>query len=100
MSLSSSTPSVGVVASAGDLDAFQEILVSLGPRPGVAVVFVLHLDSAVCLSLAQLCELTPLEVVQLTGSMQLQANTVYVCPPRQILELDNGFARVRDAQAS
>lgn len=37
-------PIVGVGASAGGLEAFTSLLQSLAPEPGVALVFIQHLD--------------------------------------------------------
>ena len=38
-----SFPIVGIGASAGGLEAFQELLKNLSAKPGMALVFIMHL---------------------------------------------------------
>lgn len=86
---------VGVGASAGGLEAFQELLSGLGDSPDMAIVFVQHLDPTTK-SLLQdlLANTTTMDVVELAGRKKLKANTVYVGSPQALLELKNGYVRI------
>ncbi len=89
---------VGVGASAGGLDAFKELLVALGDSPGLAVVFIQHMDSSSkSLLLGLLQSTTSMDVVEINNRKKLKANKVYLCPPQATLELKNGFVRVAKA---
>ncbi len=86
---------VGVGASAGGLEAFQDLLASLDDTAGLAIVFVQHLDPHGKSLLAELLrKTTKIEVVELSGRKKLKAGCVYVCPPQRLLEMKNGFVRV------
>jgi PAS domain S-box-containing protein len=79
---------VGVGASAGGLEAFQEFLTALGDRPNIAVVFVQHLDAQSKNLLSQiLSRSTSLRLVEVTEQTTVTINTVYVCPPQTSLEI-------------
>src|SRR5260370_20008682 len=61
---------VGVGASAGGLEAFTELLEELPPKPGVAFVFVVHLEPHHESHLAEILgRVTPLPVRQVTEGM-------------------------------
>lgn len=86
---------VAVGASAGGLDAFQELLSSIGDAPHMALVFVQHLDSTTKSLLAELLsKTTPLGIVEITGRCKLKASTVYICPPQTLLDLNHGFVSI------
>ncbi len=92
---------VGVGASAGGLEAFQELLAALGEAPGMAIVFVQHLDpKSPSLVSDLLAKATKLEVLELTRRRKLEANTVYVCPPQKQVELRQGWAHPSVAAGS
>jgi len=82
---------IGVGASAGGLEPFQELLKLLGDSPGCTVVFVQHLiPDSQSLLVDLLAGKTAMRVVDLQSQVELQINTVYVCPPQQLIELNNG----------
>jgi PAS domain S-box-containing protein len=86
---------VGVGASAGGLEPFQEFLAELGDSPGIAIVFVQHLDPTSKSLLAELLsKTTKLAVVELSGRKKVKPNTLYICPPQQKLQLKNGFLSI------
>ena len=79
---------VGVGASAGGFDAFQELLRGLPEDPGFAIVFVQHLSPQHESSLpALLAPVTRLPVVQIADGMALEVNRVYVVPPNVQLQV-------------
>jgi two-component system CheB/CheR fusion protein len=84
-------PVVGIGASAGGLEAFSEILDTLGPQPEVALVFVQHLapqhESALP---ALLGGRTRMPVVQVKQGTRIEPNHVYVIPPNAQMEIGDG----------
>lgn len=79
---------VGVGASAGGLDAFTELLFGIGALPNVAIVFIQHLDPNIKSLLADLLrKQTSLDIVELATRKKIQADTVYLCPPRGRLDI-------------
>src|SRR6056297_1565188 len=89
MSANRSTPLVvGVGASAGGIEAFQDFLKALGDSPGFAIVFVQHLDPNGKSLLSRLLRnSTQLDVVDLTGRTRVRTDTIYICPPGGLVEL-------------
>ncbi len=86
---------VGVGASAGGLDAFQELLASIGNSPNIAIVFVQHRESASDSLLADLLKKsTSMSIVELAGRQKLKPDTLYLCPPHTHLDLRKGFVSV------
>ncbi|TWU22327.1 Autoinducer 2 sensor kinase/phosphatase LuxQ [Novipirellula galeiformis] len=86
---------VGVGASAGGLEAFQELLTALGNTPGLAIVFVQHLDPhSQSLLVELLSQSTSMDVIEITDGIALTTNTVYVCPAQKLLELHRGSVRI------
>jgi two-component system CheB/CheR fusion protein len=77
VSLQSRPIVVGVGASAGDLEAFSQLLQALGSSPGIALVFIQHLapqhESALPTLLAHQ---TKMSVVQVTDGVHVEANRV------------------------
>jgi len=86
---------VGVGASAGGLEAFQDFLSALDHQAGLAIVFVQHRESGrEELLIPLLTDHTRMPIVGLADSTRLKPNTVYVAPPQSILELVNGQIRI------
>ncbi|TVQ72123.1 MAG: hypothetical protein EA372_08305, partial [Chromatiaceae bacterium] len=72
-------PIVGVGASAGGLEALEDLLRGLPEQPGFAVVVVQHLDPTRKGMLTELLQrVTPLSVVQVEDGMTVVPNQVYV----------------------
>ncbi len=91
---------VGVGASAGGLEAFQEFLTGLGDSPGFAVVFAQHLDpNSQSLLTELLAKYTSMKVVELSGRTPVRGNRVYVCPPQRLIELRGESLIVVDEEA-
>ncbi len=84
-------PIVGVGASAGGLEAFTELLQSLPPDPGVALVFVQHLDPTHESLLATLlAKAARLPVLLVEDGITVESNHVYVIPPDKNMAILNG----------
>lgn len=86
---------VGVGASAGGLEAFQELLHALDDLQGTTVIFVQHLDmGSETLLIELLSKSTPCPVVVVTDRKKVRAGSIYVCPPWTLLDIKAGVLRV------
>jgi two-component system CheB/CheR fusion protein len=85
---------VGVGASAGGLEAFTQLLASLPPDPGAALVLVQHLDPKHESILASLLSRsTSMPVRETHDGIRLDADHVYVIPPTVDIALADGHIR-------
>ena len=83
-------PVVGVGASAGGLEAFQEILAVLPANTGLAFVFIQHLDPTHVSILGELlAKSTRMPVLQVKDQMPVEPNKVYVIPPNVGMRLSD-----------
>ncbi|MCW5980299.1 MAG: PAS domain-containing protein [Bryobacteraceae bacterium] len=84
-------PIVGVGASAGGFEAFSEMLRELPANPGMAIVFVQHLDPKHVSVLAQLlARESQMPVVEATSGMRVERDHVYVIPRNTSISVVNG----------
>ncbi|MDF1754162.1 MAG: PAS domain S-box protein [Verrucomicrobiales bacterium] len=82
---------VGVGASAGGMEAVQELLKGLGDSPGIAVVFIQHLDPHSKSLLPELIQnSTKMKVVEIKSRRTLKPNHLYISPPQKLLGLKSG----------
>src|SRR5262245_10443336 len=73
---------VGVGASAGGLEAYSELLETLSPSPGLALLLVSHLDPGQKSHLTEiLSRVSKMQVIEATDGMAIQVNHVHVIPP-------------------
>src|SRR3982074_411920 len=90
-----SFPIVGVGASAGGLEAFTQLLKSLGSRTEMAYVLVQHLDPSHESALTHLlAKATEMHVRQVTDATLVEPNTVYVIPPNVYMIISRGILRL------
>ena len=86
-----SFPIVGVGASAGGLEAYQELLKNLSAKPGMAFVFIMHLAPEHKSLLPELLvRLTKMPVSEVKSGMPIEVNHVYVKPPNTNLFIASG----------
>src|SRR5689334_8571112 len=84
-------PVVGVGASAGGLEAFTQLLKSLPPEPGMAFVFVPHLDPTHESAMTELLSrATRIPVLEVHDGIRLKPNHVYVIPPGSDMTMFDG----------
>ncbi|GAA4459977.1 chemotaxis protein CheB [Novipirellula rosea] len=84
-------PIVGVGASAGGLDALRRLLEAMPDRPNVAVVIIQHLArDKPSLAPELLAKFTSMQVRQVRDQMIVEPNCVYIIPPGQFLEIEEG----------
>src|SRR5688572_18549227 len=88
-------PIVGFGASAGGLEAFQEVLENLPSNTGLAFVFVQHLDPKHDSMLVDLlAKSTSMPVLQATDNLPVESNHVYIIPPNAGIQLSDGALRL------
>jgi two-component system, chemotaxis family, CheB/CheR fusion protein len=81
-------PLVGIVASAGGLDAFKRFFNAMPADSGMAFVLIPHLDPThESLLVELLSKLTPMPVVEARQDMAVEINRVYIIPPGNYLAI-------------
>lgn len=82
---------VGMGASAGGLDAFEQFFSKVKADSGMAFILVPHLDPTHISIMPDLIQKrTEMEVFQVEDGMVVQPNTVYIIPPNSHMALMNG----------
>jgi len=83
---------VGIVASAGGLEAFKQFFQAMPTDSGMAFVLIPHLDPKHESLMAPLLDKqTGMSVVEAEEDQPLEANQVYVIPPNKDLTLHQGI---------
>ena len=86
---------VGIGASAGGLEAFEQFFARVPVRSGLAYIVVQHLDPTQKAMLAELLQrVTSLSVREAGEQMRVEADHVYVIPPNAELTLVQGMIHV------
>jgi two-component system, chemotaxis family, CheB/CheR fusion protein len=84
-------PVVGLGGSAGSIGALESFLRTVPRDCGMAFVVILHLSPEHESTLAELLQrCTRMPVMQVTQSVRIQTNHVYVIPPRKVLKALDG----------
>jgi two-component system CheB/CheR fusion protein len=87
---------VGVGASAGGLNAFEEFIHGIPREAGFGYVLVQHLDPNHESELPDLLQsVTDLRVKTVADEMAVQPNCIYVIPPGKSLEIEDGVLQLR-----
>lgn len=88
---SATFPIVAIGASAGGLEAFSNLLRSLPAEPGLALVFIPHLDPTHESAMVELLSRTTrLPVLQAAEGVRVGVNRVYVLPPNCDMTIAGG----------
>jgi len=83
---------VGVGASAGGFEAFKELLEALPPGPGIALIFVQHLDPGhESMLQTLLARVTKMKVLQVQENVRVEPDHVYVAPPNSNVVILHGI---------
>ena len=91
---------VGVGASAGGFEAFRELLEALPDRPGIAMIFVQHLDPEHESMLETLlARFTSMKVHQVQESVRVEPDHVYVAPPNANVVIMDGILSCQRIEA-
>jgi two-component system CheB/CheR fusion protein len=81
---SSNFPIVGMGASAGGLEAFEQFFRHVPANSGMAFVLISHLDPSHASILTEILQrTTTMSVVEAQDQMQIASNCVYVIPPNR-----------------
>jgi two-component system CheB/CheR fusion protein len=84
-------PIVGIGASAGGLDAFEQFLSNVPENTGMAFVIIQHLDPTQKGMLPELLQrITKMKVFQVKDRMAVKPNCVYVIPPNASMSILKG----------
>jgi len=95
-----SFPIVAIGASAGGLEAFSNLLRALPAEPGLALVFIPHLDPTHESAMVELLSRTTrLPVLQAAQGMRVACNAVYVLPPNSDMTIVGGVLRLVKREA-
>ena len=90
---------VGLGASAGGVKALQEFFATMPSNSGMAFVAILHLSPEHESNLAQILQAqTEMKVTQVTETIKVEPNNVYVIPPNVQLEMVDGVIRPAEAK--
>jgi two-component system CheB/CheR fusion protein len=90
-------PVVGIGASAGGLEAIEELFRHMPADTGMAFVLVQHLDPNHKSILTELiARFTPMPVHEAAQGLHVEPNHVYVIPPRHELAILNGVLQLMD----
>src|SRR5579885_1740378 len=91
-------PIVGVGASAGGLPAFTEILSHLPQDPGLALVFIQHMDPAHVSQLpALLSRVSRMPVLEVKANVRVERDHVYLISPNTDLQISGGVLQLTSA---
>jgi two-component system, chemotaxis family, CheB/CheR fusion protein len=92
-------PVVGIGASAGGLQAIKQFFEHMPKDNGMAFVIVLHLaPDHQSLAGKIIQETTKMPVLQVTETVPIRKNHVYVISPAQSLHMNDGYLRVAPAE--
>jgi two-component system CheB/CheR fusion protein len=84
-------PVVGVGASAGGLEAFTQVLQNLPTEPGLAILYVAHLEPHHKSHLPEILRnITKLPVREVREGMTVEINHIYLIPPNTNMALTDG----------
>jgi two-component system, chemotaxis family, CheB/CheR fusion protein len=93
-------PIVAIGASAGGLEAFSNLLRALPPEPGMALIFIPHLDPTHESAMVELLSrTTSLPVYQAREGMRAATNAVYVLPPNSDMTISEGVLHLVKREA-
>ena len=84
-------PIVGIGASAGGLDAFEQFFNNMPPDSGMAFVLIQHLDPTHKSILADLIRsFTRMVVTEVRDNMKVEPDNIYVIPPNSDMAILHG----------
>ncbi len=84
-------PVVGIGASAGGLEAFEQFFTNMPSDAGMAFVLIQHLDPTHKSILTELIRrYTAMNVLEVQDAMRLEPNSVYVIPPNRYMSIFHG----------
>jgi two-component system CheB/CheR fusion protein len=86
-----SLPIVGIGASAGGLEAFEQFFSNMPPDSGIAFVLIPHLDPTHASMMTELLRrVTKMDVTEAKDGMKVKPDHVYVIPPNKEMFIFHG----------
>ncbi len=96
-----SFPVVAVGASAGGFEAFIHLLRSLPKNPGLALIFIPHLDPTHESAMVDLlARTTEMPVEQASDGTVVKENRLFVLPPNSDMTISGGVLRLIQREAA
>jgi two-component system CheB/CheR fusion protein len=90
-----SFPIAGIGASAGGIEPFLDILRTVGDRPGLAILFILHQEKHHESRLVEVvARATHMPVIAATDGAAIESDHVYIVPPAVELAISNAKLRL------
>jgi two-component system, chemotaxis family, CheB/CheR fusion protein len=94
-------PIVGIGASAGGLEAFEQFFTNMPPDTGMAFVLIQHLDPTHKSILTDLIRrYTSMNVVQIQDGRKVEPNTIFVIPPNRYIGILHGKLHLMEPTAA
>jgi two-component system CheB/CheR fusion protein len=88
---------VGIGASAGGLEAFEQFFGNMPPDSGMAFVIVQHLDPHRHSSVPDiLTRYTRMPIREATDGMKVESNSIYLIPPNKSMGIQNGVLYLQE----
>ena len=95
-----SLPIVGIGASAGGLEAFEQFFHAMPADSGLAFVLVPHLDPSHGSLLTEILQrATTMPVIEALDQLLVEANHVYIIPPNRDMEIFHGELQLTEPTA-
>jgi len=92
-------PIVGIGASAGGLEAFEQFFRHIPPDTGMAFVLVPHLDPGHASLLSEILQrTTAMKVIEAQDQMAVAPDCVYVIPPNRDMAIFHGILQVSEPE--
>jgi CheB methylesterase len=90
---------VGIGSSAGGVTALKQVFSRVEPASGIAYVVIMHLSPLHEINLAQLLQMqTPIPVTQVTETVRVEPDHVYVIPPSKYLMIEDGNIKLTEPE--
>jgi two-component system CheB/CheR fusion protein len=84
-------PVVAIGASAGGIEAFNELLKNLPASTGMAYVFIQHLSPDHESRLVEIfSRVTKMNVIEATDKLKVKPDTIYIIPPNREMKIEKG----------
>jgi len=94
-------PIVGIGASAGGLEAIEQLFKNMPPDSGMAFVIVQHLDPARHSSMPEIMSrLTKMPVYVAADSVKVTPNSIYLIPPDKNMGIQDGALYLQEVTES
>jgi two-component system, chemotaxis family, CheB/CheR fusion protein len=93
-------PIIGIGASAGGLEAFEQFFTNMPPDTGMAFVLIQHLDPTHKSILTELVQrFTRMKVLEVQDGVTAEPNNVYIIPPNSYLAILHGKIHLMEPTA-